>query len=271
MIDQEGLSSQLKERFVGITDFKVLSVNPDLSELKKIIGESVENLNPYCNEERGTSRIDFWLRKDDQKITTKVNFWFGTPRESNSGKYRYIDKFGMSTIYLTEEELDTKDFTVEGFDGKPYTSFDKDSCRQLYNGEAELTNFLRAWLVIPKSRLCRLDNPDNILKGDFTELKAFQSKNHVVCALGIKDSKYYSVYNKENGFLSNMITQKVGDKYETIKRTDYSRIAKAIGKDNYYEIDFGTSPYTWTKYTKNLETTPSNNGVSATTADTLPF
>lgn len=245
--------SQLRTRYCGINTFNVLAINPNDEKLKEM-GININNFTPYYHDTNGSLRVDIWLRREEEKITTKVNFWLNQPKESAAGKYMYMDKYGISTIYLTEDELNTRDFIRNDFDNNPYTYFDKDSARKILGEEFQLTGFIKSWLGIGKGKQCRLDNIQNYFAGDFTELhnllEAPGHDNTVLAPLGIQErgeNTYYSVYSRA---FCNKYGNPIAGTYGSTEGR-ITKIADIIKDDTYNKTWFGEYPYTWMEYVPN--------------------
>lgn len=265
MIDMRSPEGQLRQRFIGIAPFSVTSINPDLDGLRQIIGDSVEKVTPALGQNqqgKNYSRVDIWIHRDTEKINTKLSIFISEPKLSSTGKYKYIDKFGQSTIYYTEEELKNANFEREvqtgTKKGQKYTWFDLASARPMYEGEDSLCGFLRAWLGIKSTLECRLNSIENILKGDFSELQAFVEKakdRKVICALGM-NGEYYRVYVHSKGFM------------QPNKDNNYLKLADQIKKENYYQTNFGEYPYNWTAFVPSID---ANNPTTDVSKGDLPF
>lgn len=229
--------------WTGVIPYKVLAVNPNLAELKKIGIEYLQNEPEYISTQDfgngvvKNSVIDFWVEAvknpdmpEDLEIITNIRFrinhepWVGT----NTGKKQYINKYGRTAWAESVEALDANKF------------YENEGSRQAHRGEEELHKFLFAWLNMTYDTKDKkyddcLINVDKVIKGDFSELKEIvaSAKEYVVkiptgVQVSEKDGKirYYQVlYNqmflKHNQHSTNRLEEYMNrDEYTAFGTTD---------------------------------------------------
>ena len=212
------------KRYIGVAPVNILAVSPSKEKLEKIYGRKLEAEPNYLGKtEDGiqTVRLDFIVKADPEKCTNKKGepidfiskisiFLRNQPRVgSNSSKVQIIDKYGR-TAWATKEELKAKKIPTYA-DGP--ARIDEDY-RPAYDGEAELTDLLRAYLNIPtverwenrkivgiidnpKMALCRLDDIPEYFKGNFEHLNKvvqYQPKNNFKVLFGVKTTDENKIY-----------------------------------------------------------------------------
>lgn len=227
----------VRKLYIGVAPVFVLGINPNKAEYEKFFGRSLDEEPVYIGEtEVGPEgnrkkvpqiRIDFVYKTDAEKcgveVTDKISLFLNKAIEYNKTdtKVRVINKYGEST-YLPKECLD----------GAPLPDnmkwYDTSGMRAAYIGEADLVDFLKAFLNIPNKSYknkkgevvfikdlanaeARLDKIDNYFKGDISELKsivALQPNNRIKVMLGVRttddNKQYQAVYTKK--FLKNLVT-----------------------------------------------------------------
>lgn len=242
----ESTEGAVVKRYIGVAPVFVLAVNPNKAELEKLYNTQIENNPEYISEiEVGEDkhkvqnvRIDFIVKTNAEKcggieFTTKVTFFVRKDFRYNRDhtKVQIIDKYGR-TAWVTIEQA--KAHEIPMYKNGP-ANIDKDY-RPAYNGEEDLTNFIKAYLNIPNVMKyvnntwvmvdnpsdceARLENINEYFKGNFKELKdiiALQPTNRVKVLFGVRttddNKQYQAVYNQM--FLKNNIT-------------DYSRLDKNL-------------------------------------------
>lgn len=226
----QSVESEGRKLYVGVGSFYVKGLNLNKKELGEIFGSEREEEPKYLGERTipnvGTFpqvRIDVVVAADPEKnngIDKKfIVPFFLTKRivkGATSGKTQVIDKYGR-TSWVTDEQLAVHAIPVSR-DGKPL-NIDADY-RPIYDGEENLTNFLKAFLNIPdvekwvdRKVVGLIDNPseaearipdmDKIFRGDFSDLKeyiTYQPNNKFKLLLGVRttdENKQYQAYFTE--------------------------------------------------------------------------
>ncbi len=253
--------------YMGIVLMKVLCVNPNKNKLLSMGRNVTEEPNYSLQDNKGT-RVDFYLETLDSEVKTKVSFFVNNNDiTSKTGKNVWIDKYGKTTIYMDESSYNSNSFETTDSDGKTVKTFDKASARKCKEGEDLLTGFLKSLSRAKKDQECRLDTIDAIAKGDITELETLLENipnNNIVCGLGIKDGKYYEVFNGK--FLMGF-------------SRDHTNLANAIQKketEGYLKANFGVYPYNFVEFggEEAMNSAPSTAGnlfKNIPTATDLPF
>lgn len=226
----QSVESEGRKLYVGVGLFYVKGLNLNKKELGEIFGSERDEEPKYLGERTipnvGTFpqvRIDVVVATDQEKnngIDKKfIVPFFLTKRivkGATSGKTQVIDKYGR-TSWVTDEQLAVHAIPVSR-DGKPI-NIDADY-RPIYDGEENLTNFLKAFLNIPdvekwvdrkivglidkpSDAEARIPDMDKIFRGDFSDLKeyiTYQPNNKFKLLLGVRttdENKQYQAYFTE--------------------------------------------------------------------------
>lgn len=228
------------KRYIGVAPVNVLAVNPSKEELEGIYNTTLDKAPEYIGTQdvEGKkvpyARVDFVVKAVAEKcggidMTTKVSYFLRKEFRYNKEhtKVQVIDKYGR-TAWVTKEQAATHE--IPQYANGP-ANLDKDY-RPVYVGEEDLTNFIKAFLVIPNvqkyvdGKWVMVDNPsecearlgevDKLFDGNFSEVKeiiGYQPNNKVKILFGVRttdDGKQYQA----------AFTQKV----LTNSTTDYSRL-----------------------------------------------
>lgn len=228
----QSIESEGKKLYMGVGSFFVKGVNLNKKELGEIFGSERDEEPKYLGERTianvGTFpqvRIDFVISSDPEK-NSGIERTFTVPffltkrpvKGSQSGKIQVIDKYGR-TSWVTEEQLAAHAIPVSK-NGTPL-NIDADY-RPIFDGEENLTNFLKAYLNIPGVEkwangkvVGLIDNPadaearlsdadiNRFFAGDFSALKeilTYQPNNKVKLLLGVRttdDNKQYQAFFTE--------------------------------------------------------------------------
>tara|TARA_B110000858_G_scaffold131956_1_gene150081 strand:+ start:2440 stop:3237 length:798 start_codon:yes stop_codon:yes gene_type:complete len=197
------------ELWSGITNMKVLAVNPTLAELNAMEVNAKTEPN-YKVEFSGQAynKVVFWIGNNDTKVKAEI-LMASEVRTSKTGKFQWINKFGQSCWADAEPAYDW---------------FKSDGQHKCLIGEETLIKFMIAWANVLKGGEVSLDTMANIAAGDVTELRSYievLKQNEIKVLVGVKDGKYQSVYSKYFGKAS-------------INRTDYfvNELNKDFGSFN---------------------------------------
>jgi hypothetical protein len=209
------------KRYVGVAPVTVAAVNPSKEELEKIYNTTLDKAPEYIGTQdvEGKkvpyARIDFIVKTVAEKcggidMTTKVSYFIRKEYRFNKDhtKIQVIDKYGR-TAWVTEEEA--KNHQIPQYANGP-ANLDADY-RPVYNGEEDLTNFIKTYLSIPNvqryvdDKWVMVDNPadcearfgeaDKLFDGNFKEIKdimSYQPNNKVKVLFGVRttnDGKQY--------------------------------------------------------------------------------
>jgi hypothetical protein len=156
-------------------------------------------------------------------MTTKVSYFIRKEYRFNKDhtKIQVIDKYGR-TAWVTEEEA--KNHRIPQYANGP-ANLDADY-RPVYNGEEDLTNFIKTYLSIPNvqkyvdGKWVMVDNPadcearlgeaDKLFDGNFKEIKdimSYQPNNKVKILFGVRTTddgkQYQTVASREDLILHN--------------------------------------------------------------------
>lgn len=233
---KESVEKEVK-RYFGIAAFKVLAVNPSKEEIAKIrdIQDTSNMTDPvYVSQtEDGNTklRLTFLCQTDDSArinngisiiVPLNLRLTSGNYTNKDNTKLQVIDKYGR-TAWVTNEEFASKSIPVYK-NGPAHICSDY---RAAVRGEAELIQFLKAWLNIPDPQ--RYDNNtqtwidnanmsdaeisiehlDKLFKGDVTEISSlinnFLFKAAVGVTAGENGNLYETIYN--GYFMKNAATK----------------------------------------------------------------
>ena len=173
--------------FSGLTNVKVIAVNPTMAELHAMdINVKSEPNYDVSFSDTDYKKIVFWLQNTDGafRLEVLVN---GSHRTSQSGKFQWINAIGQST--WSEDEPAYEWWKAEGQ-------------RKAYTGEETLINFVKAWANVASGDEVYFDSMPAIANGTLSEVKSLISSlhtNEVRVLIGVKDDKYQQVYTKHFG------------------------------------------------------------------------
>ena len=173
--------------YSGLTNVKVIAVNPTMAELHaidiKVKQEPNYNVD-FSGEEY--NKIVFWLNNIDGSFRLEI-LMQNKARVSKTGKHQWINSVGQST-WSTEAPT--------------YDWWKTEGQRQAYTGEETLINFIKAWANVASGDEVSFDTIDEIVNGNVGEIKALidvLTTNEVRILIGVKDDKYQQVYTKYFG------------------------------------------------------------------------
>jgi hypothetical protein len=220
------------KRFIGVAPVSVIAVNPTLDELKKIYNsDKIQKSPEYIRETEVNGKkypqilIDFVVKSDAEKcgcdFTTRVGFFITNCFHYNKDntKVEVINKYGETTwIPVDVAKTGSIPENQKWFEG-PY--------RPVYQGEEQLTQFIKAFLGIPVKSYknakgevveiekksdaeCQFEDVQKFFKGDITEIKnaiAMAPDHKVKVMFGVKtaadNNQYQAAYT--HMFLKNNI------------------------------------------------------------------
>lgn len=249
-------------RYIGVAPVHILAVNPSKAELEKIYGTQLDKEPEYVGKttingvEYPQVRVDFLVKTNPEKtegieLISKVSFFLAkTPWISTSGeKVQMINRFG-ETFWITKEEAEKGEVTTSKIIYSP------EGMRMAYRGEADLTDFLKNFLVISSPRYldrntgewkpiknlaeaeAQLGKVDDYFRGDVSEIREIissQPTNQVKLCFGVRTTDDNKLY--QDVFIRKSLRLRV---------TDYSKLdeeiqtAKANGA--YPNTEFSVEP-----------------------------
>ena len=202
--NEKVVSGQDNTVYGGLIPFKVLSVNPTKAELEKLYNTTIDNKPEYRKKDKNGDDfvvVKFIVQSDSSAIEnpfiTSVNFIVRPRLRTNKAgdKNQYIDAFGTTGWAGSVDDLQEW--------------VDKKSAVKAFVGEEDLMMFIKAWANVATEGECRLDNREELAKGNVTELKEYVTQlkeNRVVLLAGgvtMNNDKFVqSVYNKFFGRLT---------------------------------------------------------------------
>ena len=231
-------------RYIGVAPVHILAVNPSKAELEKIYGTQLDKEPEYVGKttingvEYPQVRVDFLVKTNPEKtegieLISKVSFFLAkTPWISTSGeKVQMINRFG-ETFWITKEEAEKGEVTTSKIIYSP------EGMRMAYRGEADLTDFLKNFLVISSPRYldrntgewkpiknlaeaeAQLGKVDDYFRGDVSEIREIissQPTNQVKLCFGVRTTDDNKLY--QDVFIRKSLRLRV---------TDYSKLDEEI-------------------------------------------
>ena len=216
------------KRYVGVAPVKVLAVNPDKATLEKYFNTTLENDPVYTGEKDGVkfARVDFLVQTDMDKcgvdMITRLSFFLRDEKRYNRDKTKIqvIDEYGR-TAWASAEEFKEKRIPIYSNGSAANIT---NNYRAIYNGEENLTNFVRTYLNIPNAMKyvnntwimienpsdaeCRFDSIADWFNGKFTDIKNINTlmpDNKIKVLFGVRTAEngnqYQDYFNRF--FMSN--------------------------------------------------------------------
>tara|TARA_R110000787_G_scaffold53593_1_gene125426 strand:+ start:647 stop:1426 length:780 start_codon:yes stop_codon:yes gene_type:complete len=173
--------------FSGLTNVKVIAVNPTMAELHAL-DINVKQEPNYKVEFSGEeyNKIVLWLNNSDGNFKLEV-LMQNKPKTSQTGKFQWMNSIGQSTWST---------------DAPSYEWWKSEGQRKAYTGEETMINFVKAWANVASGDEVYFDTIAAIAAGDLTEIKTLATtltSNEVRVLIGVKDDKYQQVYTKYFG------------------------------------------------------------------------
>ena len=170
--------------YSGLTNMKVLGVNPSMAELHAM-GVNVKQEPSYevSFSNQDYNKIVFWVGNSDTKVKVEILMQPST-RTSQTGKKQWINSFGATTW---------------SEDAPSYDWWKAEGQRPADVGEETLIEFTKAWANVAAGDEVSFNNIASIASGDVSEIKALATallSNEVRLLVGVKDDKYQTVYTK---------------------------------------------------------------------------
>lgn len=200
-IGKEQKTDNTFKLYEGLCDVEILAINPNKDKLSKLIGRDIEKEPTYLTKAEDKDgnlvdnlRICFVVKARNYEVGNVVpegvqmlNFFVRKSQRTNTDKTKVqvIDKYGR-TAWVTNEEA--ANHIIPMYSNGP-AKLDVDY-RPIYQGEEELTSFIKTFVNIPNvdvynrtngswtthndpsSCECRLDNIAKYFNGDLNELQA---------------------------------------------------------------------------------------------------
>lgn len=218
---KESTEGGVIKRYIGVAPVTIAAVNPTKERLEEIYGTTLDKAPEYTGvqEIEGKqvpyARVDFIVKTvadkcDGIDMTTRVSYFVRKEYRFNRDhtKVQVIDKYGR-TAWVTKEQATNHEIPM--YSNGP-ANLDKDY-RPCYHGEEDLTNFIKAYLVIPNvqryvdGKWIMVDNPsecearlsevEKLFDGNFKEIQeiiSYQPNNKVKVLFGVRttdDGKQY--------------------------------------------------------------------------------
>ena len=244
--------------FSGLTNVKVIAVNPTMAELHAMdINVKSEPNYDVSFSDTDYKKIVFWLQNSDGafRLEVLVN---NSHRTSQSGKFQWINAIGQST--WSEDE-------------PAYDWWKPEGQRKAYVGEETLINFVKAWANVAAGDNVYFDTMDKIANGDVTEIRTLAkalATNEVRVLIGVKDGKYQQVYTKYFG----RVKPQRDDLFIKALNDDYGQFNADFNADLKWGVHVSTAglvtPDTIAEEDDWVMPSEPQNGTTVTTEDT-PF
>lgn len=218
---KESTEGGVIKRYIGVAPVTIAAVNPTKERLEEIYGTTLDKAPEYTGvqEIEGKqvpyARVDFIVKTvadkcDGIDMTTRISYFVRKEYRFNRDhtKVQVIDKYGR-TAWVTKEQATNHEIPM--YSNGP-ANLDKDY-RPCYHGEEDLTNFIKAYLVIPNvqryvdGKWVMVDNPsecearlsevEKLFDGNFKEIQeiiSYQPNNKVKVLFGVRttdDGKQY--------------------------------------------------------------------------------
>lgn len=218
---KESTEGGVIKRYIGVAPVTIAAVNPTKERLEEIYGTTLDKAPEYTGTQEidgkqvPYARVDFIVKTvadkcDGIDMTTRVSYFVRKEYRFNRDhtKVQVIDKYGR-TAWVTKEQATNHEIPM--YSNGP-ANLDKDY-RPCYNGEEDLTNFIKAYLVIPNvqryvdGKWVMVDNPsecearlsevEKLFDGNFKEIQeiiSYQPNNKVKVLFGVRttdDGKQY--------------------------------------------------------------------------------
>ena len=218
---KESTEGGVIKRYIGVAPVTIAAVNPTKERLEEIYGTTLDKAPEYTGvqEIEGKqvpyARVDFIVKTvadkcDGIDMTTRISYFVRKEYRFNRDhtKVQVIDKYGR-TAWVTKEQATNHEIPM--YSNGP-ANLDKDY-RPCYHGEEDLTNFIKAYLVIPNvqryvdGKWIMVDNPsecearlsevEKLFEGNFKEIQeiiSYQPNNKVKVLFGVRttdDGKQY--------------------------------------------------------------------------------
>lgn len=218
---KESTEGGVIKRYIGVAPVTIAAVNPTKERLEEIYGTTLDKAPEYTGvqEIEGKqvpyARVDFIVKTvadkcDGIDMTTRISYFVRKEYRFNRDhtKVQVIDKYGR-TAWVTKEQATNHEIPM--YSNGP-ANLDKDY-RPCYHGEEDLTNFIKAYLVIPNvqryvdGKWIMVDNPsecearlsevEKLFDGNFKEIQeiiSYQPNNKVKVLFGVRttdDGKQY--------------------------------------------------------------------------------
>ena len=276
---QESTEAVEFKKYIGLASSKVIAVNPTKQELKNIYGNSQDKEPEYVVEgENGKeARITFIVKPDPEKypeadilVRAMITMRPTPAYNRDQTKVQVIDKYGNHT--WADAEAAKAGGKLVSQDGKELKI--NSQYRMAYVGEADLIDFLKAFLVVEdafnyvngtwvkkdnadKDCLFALERIKDYFNGDFKELReaiGLQPNNKVKLLYGVRTTEegkqYQAVATKGDLVLRNSAGSNAIAKLDT-------RLNDLKAQGSYPNTEFKVQELAeWSVEPTNLEAVP---------------
>jgi hypothetical protein len=207
--------------YTGISEFKVIMVNPDLETLNKN-GVMLQKEPSYTVNfgENDLTKIVLWLENADTKVSCEFLVSPG-PWTSKKGKIKCLNRLGQDQ-WLVEEDGKFDTSNLPDWIKEPETFY------PIPRGLDKLTDFVRAWANVADGDEIMLETISDLEKGKVKEIKDLITAlkdNTVRVLVYVRDGKYMASYTEHFGRVNpkrdDLFIKAMSGEYGAIKG-DYS-------------------------------------------------
>ena len=210
----EEVSGGGREFYSGLTNVKVVAVNPTMAELHAIdVNVKQEPAYSGSSNDQDWNKVTFWLANADGKFKLDL-FLKNNHKQSQNGKFFWLNNLGQST-WSTEPPT--------------YDWWKSEGQRKAYDGERELIEFTKAWANVAAGGSVFYDTMADIVNGNVAEIKnlaAALKDNELRVLIGVKDDKYQGVYTGYFGRVrpqrDDLFVKALNDEYTQFKNHDFN-------------------------------------------------
>lgn len=172
-------NSKPRSLYLGFANFNVLAINPDLETAKKA-GFALKNEPSYIKKKLEDGKevislnVSFFLQKEkdseEEEDITVIHSIYTEYRPVISGdgtKKQYTNVYGQFA-YLP----------VDGTIPENMKWFSTKGMRVAFVGEEILIDFIKNYANVGKDKVCYLEKPQELFRGNYSELREVHSQVH---------------------------------------------------------------------------------------------
>ena len=242
--------------YTGITNMKVVAINPSLEELHELglmfLQEPKYTVN-FSGEEK--TKLVFWLQNKDALVPLEVIVTPGDWESTKSpGKFKWYNAEGQDTWVTANADgtLDESKLAISKHTGKAFFQ-NPETAYRIPRGMDTVIDFIRAWCNIASGGKGILDTMGETSLGNVAELREVlevYKENEVRVMVYVRDGKYQAVYT---------------DHFGRIKPQRDALFTTKMAESEYTQIK-GEFSYEWKTYTPGLPSAdPTGDAISTDT------
>lgn len=186
--------------YTGISNFRILAVNPNKEQLEKLLGIELQSEPKYRDLQMGDrtlNKLTFVLKETEHGVGNIVRLEFlvsGNERLTQDGsKKQYTNKKGQFAYLANPEEANEE----------KWKWFSQEGMRPAFEGEEDLLGFIQKFTNTPYDEECSLETGAAVGNLDLTEISEIVNAlpdNEVRCHLYVQltdnGNAYQKVYTK---------------------------------------------------------------------------